>query len=84
MARELIAHFDKEQETRVLTQDECAIHSQFKLMSLGLASLARTIARQRARLRFLREGDANTRFFHLQACHRSRKNIIPAILHDGA
>ena len=84
MARELIAHFDKEQETRVLTQDECAMHSQFKLMSLGLASLARTIARQRARLRFLREGDANTRFFHLQACHRSRKNIIPAILHDGA
>ena len=42
MARELIAHFDKEQEARALTQDKSALHKQFKLMSLGLASLACT------------------------------------------
>lgn len=53
-------------------------------MSLGLASLSRTIARQRSRIRFLEEGDANTKFFHLQACHRSRKNSIPPFSHHGA
>jgi hypothetical protein len=53
------------------------------MRSLGLASLARTIARQRSRVRFLEEGDANTRYFHLQACHRNRKNQIPTLQHDG-
>jgi hypothetical protein len=41
------------------------------------------IARQCSRLRFLEEGDANTKFFHLQACHRNCKNHIPSILHEG-
>ena len=34
-------------------------------------------------MRYLHEGDANTKFFHLQACHRSRKNFIPAVEHEG-
>ena len=35
--------------------------------------------RQRSRITYLAEGDANTKFFHLQACHRSRKNYITKI-----
>lgn len=55
-----------------------------KCKCLGLASLSRTIARQRARIMYLAEGDANTRFFHLQACHRSRKNHIASLrVHDS-
>jgi hypothetical protein len=46
------------------------------MKTLGLASLAKTIARQRARFTFLSEGNASTKFFHLQACHRQRKNDI--------
>jgi len=34
------------------------------------------LLRQRARISYLADGDANTKFFHLQACHRSRKNHI--------
>ena len=83
MARELIAQFDAAQEHRLLSNNEQTLRKQLKLISLGLASLARTIARQRSRLRFLEEGDANTKFFHLQACHRNRKNHIPSILHNG-
>ena len=83
MARELIAQFDTAQEHRLLSDDEQTLRKQLKLISLGLASLARTIARQRSRLRFLEEGDANTKFFHLQACHRNRKNHIPSISHNG-
>jgi hypothetical protein len=41
------------------------------------------MARQRAKTRHLREGDASTRFFHLQACHRRRKNYFFAVQHDG-
>jgi cyclopropane fatty-acyl-phospholipid synthase-like methyltransferase len=29
------------------------------------------------------KGDTNTRFFHLQACHRNRKRYIPTIEHEG-
>lgn len=32
---------------------------------------------------FLAEGDANTRFFHLQACHRSRKQHIGCLKVQG-
>jgi hypothetical protein len=54
-----------------------------RTISLGLASMARTIARHRSQIRFLEEGDANTKFFHLQACHRGRKNYIAVVQLNG-
>jgi hypothetical protein len=83
MAREIVAQLDGAQETRELTDEEFALRAELKGHSLGLASLARTIMRHRSRVRFLEEGDANTKLFHLKACHRSRKNYIAAIQHDG-
>jgi hypothetical protein len=83
MARELIAQMDVAQESRALSDDELLLCADIKRHSLGLASLSRTIAWHRSRIRFLGEGDANTKFFHLQACHRSRKNHIPAVQHEG-
>lgn len=83
LARELIAQFDAAQESRLLTDEELSLRNELKRHTLGLASLSRTIARHRSRIRYLEEGDANTRFFHLQACHRNRKSYIPSILHDG-
>jgi len=71
------------QDHRELNTMEQSLRKELKLLSLGLASLARTIARQRSRVRHLEEGDANTKYFHLQACHRARKNQIPAFTHDG-
>lgn len=41
------------------------------------------MARQRARIQGLREGDACTKYFHLQACHRRRKNYLFALTHNG-
>lgn len=32
----------------------------------------------------MHEGDANTKFFHLQACHRSRKNVIDQLQLHGS
>ena len=79
LAREVVLRLDEVQELRDLAPRERALHRTLKLRVLGLASLARTIARQRSRLSFLAEGDANTRFFHLQACHRGRKNRIDSL-----
>lgn len=84
MARELVAQFDAAQDHRPLSDDEWLMRAEFKRLSLGLASLARTIARCRARTRYLAEGDANTKFFHLQACHHSRKSRISSLSHQVA
>lgn len=83
MARELIAQFDAAQDVRELTEDEWMLRCDLKRHSLGLTSLARTIARNRSKIHYLEEGDANTKFFHLQACHRNRKNFIPSLMHEG-
>jgi hypothetical protein len=60
------------------------LQRELKVKCLGLASLSQSIARQRSRLTFLKEGDASTNFFHLQACHRGRKSFIDHLHHDGA
>ena len=79
VARELIFRFDEEQERRNLHDWELNMYRSLKAKTLGLASLARTITRQRSRILFLREGDANTKFYHLQACHRQRQNRIDTL-----
>lgn len=79
MAREVVLRFDEAQDSRQLTGSEAELRRRFKLRVLGLASLNRSIARQRSRILFMREGDANTRFFNLQACHRSRKSFIASL-----
>jgi len=84
MAREVILCLDGEQERRPLDSWEFNLHCALKRQVLGLASLSRTIARQRSRILFLAEGDANTKFYHLQACHRNRHNHIDSIISDGS
>jgi hypothetical protein len=44
ISRELISHFDKAQEDRILTVHEEQFRKQLKVAYLGLSSLDRTIA----------------------------------------
>lgn len=83
MARELIRRFDQAMEVRELSADEVAFRRQLKLKVLALASLERTIIRLRSRLVFLKDGDANTRLFHLQCSHRMRKKHISTLEFRG-
>jgi hypothetical protein len=40
------------------------------------------MARLRSRISWLKEGDANTKFFHLHARHRKKKNFVAKLV-DG-
>ena len=79
IAKEIVLRLDAAQDRRSLAPHDLALRRKAKLCSLGLASLQRTMVRQRARITYLAEGDASTRFFHLQACHRNRKGHIPKL-----
>lgn len=82
-ARVVLFELDASQGSRQLSPDEVLLRRELKIKTLGLASLNRSLARERARSLFLREGDASTCYFHLQACHRWRKNYLAALQHAG-
>jgi hypothetical protein len=82
-ARVVIYELDVAEETRSLSLGEIEVRRKLKGIVLGLASLARTMARQRARTRHLKDCDACTRYFHLQACHQRRKIYLFALNHNG-
>jgi hypothetical protein len=65
MVREVIQKVEQAQDLSALSAEEDLLRRELKMKCLGLASLSRTIARRRSCLVFLREGDANTKFFHL-------------------
>jgi hypothetical protein len=83
LATEVILRLDIATDSRLLSPEEHTLRFLLKKKLLGLASLERTLARQRLRHLWLREGDACTRFFHTQASHRRRKNFIGHLLVDG-
>jgi hypothetical protein len=83
VANEVIFKLDQQMDHRPLSQDEIVLRKELKGKCLGLTSLSRTIARQRSRVTFLAEGDANNRSFHLQACHRGHKNYIDQLSRAG-
>jgi hypothetical protein len=74
-----------------LTHEEIALKNMLKKLTLVLSSLKRTIARLRSRKNWIKEGDANTKFFHTDAPHRKKKKIIAKLIngsvvytsHDG-
>lgn len=78
-ARVIIYRLDVAMESRQLSPDERGLRALLKRTYLGLASLERTMARQRAKIRWLGEGDANTAFFHQHASYRRQKNVIRSL-----
>jgi hypothetical protein len=64
----VIYELDVAQESRQLSQGELDLRCELMVNVLGLASLDRTMARQRTKTWHLKDGDACTKYFHLQAC----------------
>jgi hypothetical protein len=84
MAKEVVARLEATGNYRPLAPHEDALRKELKLKALGLSSLQHTIARQEARVLWLREGDTPTKFFHAQPNARRRRNFIHSLDHDGS
>ena len=83
MALEVIIHLDLAQEQRVLSPDERDLQKRLKRKAIGLAVLEKAHKCQNSRITNLKEGDANTRYFHLRVNHRRRKNFIHCLKHNN-
>ena len=83
LAREVLHRLEVAQDRRTLSIGEDWLRKELKRLCLKLASLERTVARLRSRVRYLKEGDANTSFFHKQAAFWKRKNFISKIIDGG-
>jgi hypothetical protein len=80
LAKEIIHQLDIAQDSRTLQSNELWLRNNLKKHALGLASLLRTVARLRSQIGWLKDGDANTRLFHMHARHRKKKNFIAKLM----
>jgi hypothetical protein len=82
--REVIDNLEKAQESRQLTETERNLIKVLKVRLLGMAAIEKSRARQRSRITWLKKGDTNTKFFHIMANVRKRKNYIHTLqINDG-
>lgn len=81
VASEVILRLDSAQERCPLSSEKKKLRAFLRGKCLAFASLERVRLRQRARVRDLREGDANSRYFHMKANGRRRKHLIPYLKH---
>lgn len=78
MAQEVILRLDEAQEFRQLSDVEFTLRAKLKKRILGWLVVEKARKKQCARIAYIKEGDANTCFFHLRANSRRRKNYINA------
>jgi hypothetical protein len=81
IANEAIFRLDAAQDLRPLSADEVTLRRRLKGRLPGLASLERTIARQRARVTAVKDNDASTQFFRINASKRRRRTFLARLRH---
>jgi hypothetical protein len=78
----VILHLDLAQERRALSANETLIRTRLKRKVIALSVVDRARKKQCARIANIKEGDANTKFFHLRVNARRRKNHIQRLKHN--
>jgi 3-phenylpropionate/cinnamic acid dioxygenase small subunit len=82
LAKKLLHKLEIAQDHMTLAPAESWLKNRLKKQSLLLASFKRTMARLRSRITRIKDGDANTKYFHMHARYRKRKNLV-TLLKDG-
>lgn len=83
MVHELIYWLYIALETRTFLVEEHQFSKYHKIRILGLAAVEKARKKQASRVKWLKEGDANIRFFHIKMNARRRKNFIHCLQQDG-
>jgi hypothetical protein len=83
ITKEVLHQLKKARDWRVLAPYEESLRQLVKLKSLSLTSLQCSIARQEAKLLWIREGGASKKFFHEHANSRRRQNHIRSPMDNG-
>ncbi|KAH1231715.1 hypothetical protein GmHk_09G024546 [Glycine max] len=68
---------------RPLSQVEVSIKKSLQVQLWEAAYAYESMLRQKARVKWLKEGDSNSTYFHRLINHKRRKNAIPGIFMDG-
>ncbi|XP_078149480.1 uncharacterized protein LOC144544804 [Carex rostrata] len=74
-----ILQLDQKEENAPLNQEEFTERVKMRERVFELANIIEARWRQRARCKWLQEGDKNTRYFHARASARCRKNRVDEI-----
>ena len=68
---------------RILSQDEVKIKKSLQEQLWNAAYAVESMLRQKARVRWLKEGDNNSNYFHRLINHRRRQNAIQGLFING-
>ena len=68
---------------RPLSQVEVTLKKSLQVQLWEAGYAYESMLRQKARIKWLKEGDRNSTYFHRLINHRRRKNAIPGIFMDG-
>lgn len=82
LVKEILLQLEAAQEFRTISDQELELRRRLKARSIGLAAIEKARIRQKSRLTYIRCGDANTKFFHICASSRRRKNYIQCLHTD--
>jgi hypothetical protein len=66
----------------MITPQERALIKHLKHRILGLSAICKSRVKQRSRLTWLQQGDANTKYFHTMTNARKKKNSIHSLETD--